>query len=242
MLELRTRVTPHAPRPPADALVGRTLASDVLHRLRSDIIDGVLRPGEPLRFQALRDHYGVSFGTLREALAHLVKEGLAVAEGQRGFRVAPISRADLLDVIAVDTVLERQAVALSIRNGGEAWERAVRDGFRRLDAARIEGGPGYELTAAWSASHREFHAALTAACGSPTLLEMRARLFERWHRYRQVLAESGIRLSRARDTHAALAEAALGRDAPRAMDLVEEQLRESAESIVAQAGEILERG
>ena len=171
-----------------------------------------------------------------------MEEGLVVAEGQRGFRVAPISRADLLDVIGVDIVLERQAVSLSIRNGGEAWEHAVRDGFRRLERARVEGGPDYDLSVEWSSRHRELHAALAAACGSPTLLEMGARLFERWRRYRQVLVGSGVRLRRSRDTHASLVEAALDRDAPRAMDLVEEQLREPAESIVAQAGDILERG
>ena len=55
----------------SEGLVGRTLATDVLHRLRDDIISCVLKPGERLRFEALREIYGVSFSTLREALARL---------------------------------------------------------------------------------------------------------------------------------------------------------------------------
>ena len=35
--------------------------------------------------------YGASVSTLREALNRLCSEGLVIAEGQRGFEVAPIS-------------------------------------------------------------------------------------------------------------------------------------------------------
>ena len=48
----------------------------------------MLKPGERLRFETLRDVYCVSFATLREALARLASEQLVVAEGQRGFIVA----------------------------------------------------------------------------------------------------------------------------------------------------------
>ena len=61
------------------------LASDVFHRIRDDIISCIFKPGEKLKFETLRDIYGVSFSTLREALTRLVSEGLVEARGQQRF-------------------------------------------------------------------------------------------------------------------------------------------------------------
>ena len=44
---------------PKQELVGATLASDVLHRLRTDIVNCTIKPGHRLRFEALRSVYGV---------------------------------------------------------------------------------------------------------------------------------------------------------------------------------------
>ena len=55
-------------------LKGETRAGDVQNRMRSDILSCVLRPGDKLRFEALKDRYEVSFSTLREALARLSAE------------------------------------------------------------------------------------------------------------------------------------------------------------------------
>ena len=68
---------------------GETVGSDILQRMREDILGCTLAPGTKLRFEALRTRYDVSFSTLREALARLVAESLVVAHGQRGFAVAP---------------------------------------------------------------------------------------------------------------------------------------------------------
>ena len=72
-----------------EPLASRTLIESAYAELRDDIIEGVLAPGEKLRVEHLKDRYGVGAGTLREAITRLVSDALAVAEGQRGFRVAP---------------------------------------------------------------------------------------------------------------------------------------------------------
>ena len=74
---------------------GRTLAADVFSRLHADIVTCRLKPGEPLRFEPLKEAYSASFTTLREALTALAAEGLVVSQERRGFRVAPVSRTDL---------------------------------------------------------------------------------------------------------------------------------------------------
>ena len=94
---------------------GKTLASDIAHRLRGEIVTCRLKPGEMLKFDTLRLAYGASFTTLREALTCLAAEGLVVAEEQRGFKVAPISLADLIDLTRARILIE---VDLIDRDGG----------------------------------------------------------------------------------------------------------------------------
>ena len=49
----------------------RTLGEVAYRRLRSDLVMGRLQPGQPLRFDALKEQYGLGVSPLREALSHL---------------------------------------------------------------------------------------------------------------------------------------------------------------------------
>src|SRR5215213_3410362 len=69
-------------------------AFDVLRSIREDIVSGVFKPNERLKFDDLRDRYAASVGTLRESLLHLLSEGFVRSETNRGFTVAPVSVAD----------------------------------------------------------------------------------------------------------------------------------------------------
>ena len=62
---------------PQDVLSEDAATFDVLRRMREDILCCVLKPDQRLRFGELRQRYDTSVGTLREALSHLVSEGLA---------------------------------------------------------------------------------------------------------------------------------------------------------------------
>ena len=72
---------------PQDVLAEDAATLDVLRRMREDILCCVLKPDQRLRFGELRQRYDTSVGTLREALSHLVSEGLARTEAGRGFSV-----------------------------------------------------------------------------------------------------------------------------------------------------------
>src|SRR5574337_1138125 len=88
----------------------KTLVEASYLRLRRDIIEGVRQPGEKLRVEHLKDEYQVGAGTLREALQLLITDALVVAQGQRGFRVAPISLADFEDITRTRVLLETEAL------------------------------------------------------------------------------------------------------------------------------------
>nr|WP_256476354.1 GntR family transcriptional regulator [Siccirubricoccus soli] len=227
--------------PAADELVGRTLASDVLHRLRADIVEARLEPGQRLRFESLRSSYGVSFSTLREALAHLVQESLVVAEGQRGFRVAPVSRHELEDVIDTRIFIEAELLARSVARGGPEWEAEL----QRLYEA-LEEGPGHDPVQrrdpAWQVRHMAFHEGLAAAAGSPTLLAMRALLCQRTARYSAWARRLNPEMPSEYGTHRPLLEAALARDARTLIEGVSTQIRLTEQIILQEAGAALVSG
>src|SRR5258708_4069448 len=120
---------PPSPRQPMTILTaksrkefGKTLAVDITHRLRQDIVGCRLKPGEALKFDALRSAFGASFTTLREALTSLSADGLVVAEEQRGFRVAPVTTDDLIDVTHARVLIEIELLKRSIAQGDDDWE------------------------------------------------------------------------------------------------------------------------
>src|SRR3954462_15453198 len=114
----------------------KTIAGDITHRLRKEIVTCSLLPGEPLRFDVLRERFGASFTTLREALTALAAEGLVDAQEQRGFRVAPVSHQDLVEVTDARVLIEVELIARSIERGDDDWEIAVISTLHRLK--RIE--------------------------------------------------------------------------------------------------------
>src|SRR3954471_9394115 len=90
----------------ADGPNGQTIGEMTYRRIRSDIVFGRLAPGEKLRLVRISKAYETSVSTLRELLNRLCSEGLIVAEGQRGFEVAPVSEADWREVAAMRQLLE----------------------------------------------------------------------------------------------------------------------------------------
>ncbi len=129
---------------PQDVLAEDAATFDVLRRMREDILCCVLKPDQRLRFGELRQRYGTSVGTLREALSHLVSEGLARTEAGRGFTVAPISLADFLDLSELRVWLETRTLADAIRHGTDAWEAEIVSSYFLLNklGAAAAGRPG----------------------------------------------------------------------------------------------------
>ena len=95
--------------------------------LRRDILNTRLRPGASLRLSMLRDTYGVGWTPLREALSRLEAEKLVTAVSNRGFAVAPVSRAELEDLTRARMIVELPLSMESIEKGGPDWESPAKD-------------------------------------------------------------------------------------------------------------------
>ncbi|BCH35710.1 transcriptional regulator [Mesorhizobium sp. L-8-10] len=217
---------------------GETRAADVLQRMRSDIVACVLKPGERLRFEALRDRYAVSFSTLREALSRLAAEDLVLAEGQRGFLVAPISIDDLNDLTNVRVLVEREALRLSMLKGDDSWEASIIGTFHRMERMQQRLGSQYYFEQVWSAVHAAFHLSLVRSCNSPNLLKFREKLFERAHRYRRMSSQFRTRWREKDVQHRMIMDPVLVRDEARAVALIDRHIRETTENVIEHAGHL----
>src|SRR5277367_4174430 len=113
--------------PAADTLSERAAAW-----IEADILSGVLAPGGRLAIADTAARYGVGATPLREALSRLAARGLVDAIGMRGFRVKAISYEDLADIVRIRTTIEREALRLSMANGGGEWEAGVVASLHRL--------------------------------------------------------------------------------------------------------------
>jgi DNA-binding GntR family transcriptional regulator len=157
----------------------------VYRQVRSDVIAGRLQPGERLKISELSGALEVSLGAVREALSRLTSEGLVLAEPQRGFRVAPISIADLRDLTMVRVEIEGLCLRRAIACGDVAWESGIVAALHGL--SRTPGrseGEASGLSDAWLAAHAAFHRALVSACDSPWLLRLQETLYAQSERYR----------------------------------------------------------
>ncbi|MBU6487721.1 MAG: GntR family transcriptional regulator [Burkholderiales bacterium] len=200
----------------------RTLSEQAYHELRQHIIDGRYPPGTKLRVEHLKGAYHVGAGTLREALTRLVSDALVVAEGQRGFRVTPMSLADLEDITRLRIHIEVDVLRESVRRGDGAWEERVRRSFELLSA--VEQPVSIENRGTWEAHNKRFHEALISAAASPwTYLVLRI-LSQHGERYRRLCI--GLEDSRrnVHEEHARIFDAAMQRADARAALALEDHI------------------
>nr|WP_236774118.1 FCD domain-containing protein [Agrobacterium tumefaciens] len=197
--------------------------------LRRDIIDGKLPPAEWLRLQELRQQYKIGSSPLREALTGLVGEGLVEFSANRGFRLKPLTRADLEDIEWMRVTVETAALRQSIALGGVDWKAGVVSALYRLKDATLTTATDKEGLDAWNDEHDEFHRALIAACGSPRALQAQSRLADQHRRYRIALMGDNMNREEIIEQHTAMAEAAIEGDVEQAVLLLESNLKSTTE-------------
>ncbi len=160
----------------------RTRAADVLARLRGDIAEGRLLPGQRLHLDELSRRYGAGYSPIREALSRLAADGLVVLAEYKGYRVAPISREDWLDILMMRKELEPKALGLSMQSESDACRASVGQCLAELAAQPSNLDDG-RVNPEWERCHRAFHRCLVSGCHSAWLLRFIDTLTEQSHRY-----------------------------------------------------------
>ena len=219
---------------PSSAAQAGTQADEVFETLRAEILSCRLAPGIKVRINEIALRLGVSTGAVREALSRLSAEGMAIAEAQKGYVVAPVSTDELRDLTTTRIAIEQLCHRAAIARGDVEWESGIVAAHHRLHRLpEREPADPSRLNEAWSAAHAQFHRALVAACGSRSLLRIRDGLYAQTERYRRL----SVPLRRGeRDVdaeHSSIVAAALARDADRTCGLIADHLQRTADILVA---------
>lgn len=205
-----------------------TVVQFIAEQVRRDISFGVLPPDSRLKIEDLRQRYGGSAHSFREALTLLANEGIVEANTQRGFRVASASQADLEDVTRLRAEIEGLGLKWSMKHGAVRWEGeliAARHAVDRADQAVM--GDIDALALEWDEANREFHAVLVSRCNSPRLIEFQSRLFLESRRFRfAVLKERGIISGELTTMRNRLVEAVLARNEQQASEALDRLILE----------------
>ena len=153
-----------------------TLASQVLHELRRQILHGALPPLAPLREAQLAAALGVSRVPVREALLHLQRDGLVLPSPGGALAPRAFTPSDPQQIADARRQLEGRAASLAAAERTAADLEALRANIAAFDSATspeelarldvefhallCEAAHQPWLTAAWNALRWPFHALL----------------------------------------------------------------------------------
>jgi DNA-binding GntR family transcriptional regulator len=218
-------IPPH----PLTPTIKRSLADDVVDRLRDAIFHGSFKPGEALREEQLAAMLDVSRGPVREALVQLEREGLVLVRRHRGATVARLSRSDLEEVYSLRLALERLAVQRAARYATEQDFAAMEVVLADFDIA-LSRGPSEKEVAELDV---RFHDLIYQAARHQRLYDSWANLKAQIYifllsrnvvdpEFREITVKS----------HAALLDALRTRDEARATSEIEDHLRGAYDRVV----------
>jgi DNA-binding GntR family transcriptional regulator len=160
-------------------------------RLRSLIVSGRVPPGSRLVETEFARRLDVSRTPVREAMRRLAHEGLAhvVSAGAKTqIAVAPVTRADLVDLFAIIGALEGVAGRGAAALGRDA-RRSMAARLAALNAAfETEARRRTRDFGAFFASHDRFHAYLVERCASPRLRALIESVRPQVQRYEVIYA------------------------------------------------------
>jgi DNA-binding GntR family transcriptional regulator len=199
-----SRALPSIPnRPP-------TKTEQVHAWLRGAILTHALKPGEYLNIDELARRHGVSAIPVREAVARLASERLAVLRPHLGAEVAPLDEDSVQDVFALLEGLETASAS-------RVAELATEVDLDELDAMLEVLGQAArrEDAADWGRANTVFHLRLAAIARLPLVQDELRIAFDHWDRIRRHFfhAVPGPRMEQAQREHREMVAAARRRAA-----------------------------
>lgn len=213
--------------------VAATESEAAVSRLRQDILSGVLPPASKLKIRELTALYGISASPMREALAQLAASGFVELQGQKGFRVPPVTAEDLIDVTESRKIIEAEALRLAIENADTAWEDEIVTSYHLFEREIIRFyESGDKRLDIYEDRHHRFHRALIAACPLRMLKIYCDDLYIRKTRYRRLTRGYGFNKDVVIAEHRMLMDVVLARDVERAITAIKAHIGLTADLMV----------
>lgn len=198
-------------------------------QLRNMILTGELEAGKKLKIEQLRSLLDLGASPVREALSLLTSDKLVERIDQRGFRAAPVSKANFEEILMLRCSLEDMALRASIANADDEWEERLVLSHYHMNKAK-----GADV-AAFEVAHKDFHMTLIDNANLPMLEGYCAQLYDLNIRYRYLAAGGASYQKRSiEDEHQGILDAALNQDADQACDLLLSHYRRTGEYLSKQ--------
>lgn len=203
------------------------LRESVYLRLKQEIVDGQLQPGEHLVETKIAERLGVSRNPVREALRRLEQEQLVTASW-KGMVVGSLTRESIQEVYAVRAVLEALGCRLAAQYITPAEKAQLRDVIKRSRQAVA----AHDLDSLTDCDI-EFHEILITASRNATLKKTINQLRDSVRRFRGVsIALPGRPEEVVRD-HAEIAQAVMAGDAGHAESLVHDHICQASQRLLS---------
>jgi GntR family carbon starvation induced transcriptional regulator len=214
-----------------------TRATSTYAVLRESILRAEILPGSKLNIRELCERFDVGLSPVREALNRLSSEGFVTHSEQRGFSVADVYIQELAELTSARCWINEIGLRQSIARGDDTWEETLLLAFHRMNrVARLTDEP-YARSPAWAKAHMEFHRALVCASGSAWITRFCDELFEAAERYRYAARRAERARTDVASEHQAIMNAAIERDADRAVSLMNAHFERTASLVRLALGE-----
>lgn len=209
-------------------------ASDKAYEaLRTDIVEWRLRPGAILGEVEQADRLGVSRTPLREALARLTADGLAVQQRGRGTVVSDVSLEHVDDLFALRRALEIESARIAATQGDPQIFTSLRQRF--LEAGSSAGSNPDKREAYYQLA-AELDQCIDEAVNNRYIEQSLRSLRVHLARVRRLAQDDPERLATSAREHAAIAEAIAAQNPQIAAAATELHLHHSLEHIKNHAG------
>lgn len=187
--------------------VAAPLREQVIDILRSDIVSGELEQGARLVETALCSRFGVSRPVVREALRHLVAEGLLESVPNQGTVVAQLTVKDARDLYEVRALLEGHAGRLFAERASDEDRTALQCAYAAMEKSFPEQGLVEQLN-----GKDEFYDVLLRGAGNDVIRQTLLGIHARVQMLRGISMQSPGRLRTSLEELGEITEAAIAGD------------------------------
>jgi len=192
-----------------------SLRVQVAERLRTAIVTGKLRPGDPLTETALAEQLNVSRAPIREAIQDLENDGLVETVAYRGKRVKPLTVREVSEIREMRQQFEVMAVRRIVERG-----TAVEDLWAPCRAMEEAAGTGDRD--ALIAADKAFHGTMIRLSDHHLLAQLWAGIYLRIHQIMSLRNDQDVDLIDIAGTHPPIVRALESADLAHAVELVSE--------------------
>lgn len=206
----------------------KTIAEAVQDEIRTLIARGELRGGDRANEVTLSRRFGVSRGSIREALRALERENLVEITANKGARVRDLGTREACDLYDIRIGLGVAAARGIAHNTDDAF-------IERLHAlvATMDGQAAAGDLLGFHETNRRFHATLIGQSGNARLTALYMALFDEVYLLRAMNFLSRGATERSQRGHRTIVAAVETRDPDTVMTAIRDHIRNSRDFIIS---------